>query len=155
MQQWSAEIPIEGVMQGAFTWAWVKALMAGHLDPPIRQLTHALRAILADLRRHFLWMDQTPVELLAVVPEETAPPATRPRSQQADSKGYRLLPLMELNRLAAQLPAGSKLTMILDCSYPLVPNLGPANNLAPTFPKVSRGRVDYSKLHDFVSRPRF
>jgi len=96
-----------------------------------------------------------PPELLAVVPEETAPPATRPRSQQADSKGYRLLPLMELNRLAAQLPAGSKLTMILDCSYPLVPNLGPANNLAPTFPKVPRGRVDYGKLHDFVSRPRF
>jgi len=96
-----------------------------------------------------------PPELLTAMPEDATPPAPRPRSQQADSKGYRLLPLMELNRLAAQLPAGSKLTMILDCSYPVVPNLGPANNLAPTFPKVSRGRVDYSKLHDFVSRPRF
>jgi len=96
-----------------------------------------------------------PPELLTVIPEETALPAPRARSQQSESKGYRLLPFMELNRLAAHLPAGSKLTMILDCSYPVVPNLGPANNLAPTFPKVSRGRVDYSKLHDFVSRPRF
>jgi len=307
-EQWSAEIPIEGVMQGAFTWAWIKALMAGHLDPPIRQLTVALRAILADLRRHFQWIDQTPVvqmssaakqaevrreepgikrpvsapppplpsnvasrkalliginysdahaqlkgcvndawnmncllrhslkfqedqvrllidgengmppkearrptyaniiaglqwlvqgaqpgdclfllfsgfgtqhpqspssdmqeacivpcdfavdvppELLTTLSEDMGAQALRPRSQQAESKGYRLLPLVELNQLASQLPAGSKLTIILDCSYPVVPNLGPANNLAPTFPKVSRGRVDYSKLHDFVSRPRF
>jgi hypothetical protein len=307
-QEWSAEIPIEGVMQGAFTWAWVKALMAGHLDPPIRQLTVALRAILADLQRHFQWIDQTPVvqlsvaaakvelqreeqgikrpasapppplpknaagrkalliginysdahaqlkgcvndawnincmlrhslkfqedqvrllidgengmppkearrptranimaglqwlvrgaqpgdclfllfcgfgaqhpknpgselqeaflvpsdfamdvppELLTPMPEDAASPEPRTRSPQAESKGYRLLPVMELNRLAVQLPAGSKLTMILDCSYPVVPNLGPANNLPPSFPKVPRGRVDYSKLHDFVSRPRF
>jgi len=94
-----------------------------------------------------------PPDLLTAMPEDAALP--RPRNQQAEPMGYRLLPLAELTRAAAQLPTGSKLTMILDCSYPVVPNLGPANNLAPTFPKVSRGRVDYSKLHDFVSRPRF
>merc|ERR1712039_14133 len=44
---------------------------------------------------------------------------------------------------------------VLDCSYPLVPGVNPTQNLPSTFPSVPRGRVDYRKLHDFVSRPRF
>merc|ERR1712190_649038 len=70
-------------------------------------------------------------------------------------KGYRLVSLLELNRVVAQLPARCSLTMVLDCSYPLVPGVNPTQNLPSTFPRVERGRVDYKKLHDFVSRPRF
>lgn len=68
---------------------------------------------------------------------------------------YRLISLLEVNRFMAQIPAGATLTTILDCAYPAVPGIGPSFNLPPTFQKISRGRVDYRKLHDFVSRPRF
>lgn len=68
---------------------------------------------------------------------------------------YRLISLLELNRYVSQIPADASITLVLDCSYPAVPGLGPSHNVAPTFNRVSRGRVDYRKLHDFVSRPRF
>jgi len=60
-KQWCAELPIEGAVQGAFTWAFVKALTAGHLQTTVHQHSKALHSILTDLRRHFRWMDQTPV----------------------------------------------------------------------------------------------
>jgi len=296
-------------MQGAFTWAWVKALIAGHLDPPVRQLSAALKTILLDLQHHFHWMNQEPVVQLSAgaklhegrddkgtkqhigMPQRPLPinhqrrkallvginytgshaqlkgcvndawnvhcllrhtlqfgedqirllidgengqatkqsrdptranilaglqwlvkgaqpgdclvllfcgygaqhpqapgsdayeaylvpadfsadlppgafdragrgPAATPEpkahaAQDAASAGYRLVSLLELNRFVAQLPAKASLTMILDCSYPVVPGLSPANNQPVAFPKVQRGRVDYRKLHDFVSRPRF
>eukprot|EP00930_Biecheleria_cincta_P044625 TRINITY_DN3071_c0_g1_i1.p1 TRINITY_DN3071_c0_g1~~TRINITY_DN3071_c0_g1_i1.p1 ORF type:complete len:1452 (-),score=362.49 TRINITY_DN3071_c0_g1_i1:44-4399(-) len=71
------------------------------------------------------------------------------------SARYRLISLLEVKHFMAQIPQGATLTTILDCAYPAVPGIGPSYNLPPTFQKVSRGRVDYRKLHDFVSRPRF
>lgn len=320
--QWCVEIPIEGVVQGAFTWAWVKALISVHLDAQVAsQLCSALKGILAELKDHFQWLDQTPMVQLSasaklreaqreeaapsrplkmpVVPlppnhrrrkallvginysdsnvapaqlkgcvndawnvhsilrrtlqfaddqirvlvdgEHGAPPqaaraptranivaglqwlvsgaqpgdclfflfcgygAQHPRSpgsaeheaylvpsdfaadapegfsaalQQDHSaptspisshspspvttlsaqgggtcKGYRLVSLLEVNRLLAQLPARSCLTMVLDCSYPAALGLNPVQT--PSFPRVVRGRVDYRKVRDYVTRPRF
>jgi len=59
--QWCAELPIEGCIQGALTWAFVKALVAGHLDTSVQQHSKAMHAILADLRHHFRWVEQTPL----------------------------------------------------------------------------------------------
>lgn len=59
--QWCAELPIEGCVQGAFTWAFVKALTAGHLDTTVNKHMNSLRSILGNLRAHFRWVDQTPV----------------------------------------------------------------------------------------------
>lgn len=60
-EQWCAEFPIEGCVQGAFTWTFVKALTAGHLHTTVQQHGKALHSILAELRFHFRWIDQTPV----------------------------------------------------------------------------------------------
>lgn len=60
-EQWCAEFPIEGCVQGAFTWTFVKALTAGHLHTTVQQHGKALHSILAELRYHFRWIDQTPV----------------------------------------------------------------------------------------------
>lgn len=86
-----------------------------------------------------------------------SPTASFVASGKAPAAGarYRLISLLEVNRFMAQIPPGATLTTILDCAYPVVPGIGPSYNLPPTFQKVSRGRVDYRKLHDFVSRPRF
>jgi hypothetical protein len=69
--------------------------------------------------------------------------------------GYRLVSLLELNDHVVRLPPGCRLTIVLDCCYSVCPSISPASNFAPTFPKVERGRVDYGKLRDFISRPRF
>lgn len=60
-QDWCSELLIEGCVQGAFTWAFVKALTAGHLDTTVQQHNKALDGILADLRHRFKWLDQTHV----------------------------------------------------------------------------------------------
>ncbi|CAK0859879.1 unnamed protein product [Prorocentrum cordatum] len=287
-------------MQGAFTWAWVKALVAGHLDPPTRQLHAALHSILADLQQRFSWMDQTPVVQLSTaaklrealkeesrrglragIPRQPLPqnhqrrrallvgvsyaeshaplkgcvndawnmhcllrsvfqfgedqvqlladgengrppepgrapslerireglrwltedgrpgdqllfcycghgaqhPASpgaeahqaylvpsdfaadlpagftgqldQPVPAEARREGYRLLPLLELCSVIAGVPAGVTMTVVLDCSYPMLPGVGPTRDEPVSFSKVERGRVDYRKLQDFVSRPRF
>jgi len=77
-----------------------------------------------------------------------------PVAPEGLSSGYRLLPLDEVYRMMARLPAGVAVTMVLDCAYAIVPRISPAD-VVNTFPKVMRGRVDYAKLQDFVSRPRF
>jgi len=59
--QVSAEFPIEGCVQGAFTWSFIKALTAGHLKTTVQQHSAALQSMLADLRRHSKWLEQTPV----------------------------------------------------------------------------------------------
>eukprot|EP00929_Paragymnodinium_shiwhaense_P118342 TRINITY_DN90272_c0_g1_i1.p1 TRINITY_DN90272_c0_g1~~TRINITY_DN90272_c0_g1_i1.p1 ORF type:complete len:1981 (+),score=613.44 TRINITY_DN90272_c0_g1_i1:152-5944(+) len=56
-----AELPIEGVLQGAFTWAFVKSLTACHLEGTLQQHSKALYSILADLQSHFRWLDQAPM----------------------------------------------------------------------------------------------
>jgi len=60
-QQWNSELPIEGCVQGAFTWTFIKALTAGHLDSSVHSHVKAMHSILGDLRQHFRWLDQTPV----------------------------------------------------------------------------------------------
>jgi len=60
-QQWCSELAIEGCVQGAFTWAFVKALTVGHLDIAVRMHSKALRKILGDLQQHFRWLEQAPL----------------------------------------------------------------------------------------------
>merc|ERR1719191_193697 len=68
-------------------------------------------------------------------PDYFSAPPTGASTQQQDwvarcgNKGYRLLSLLEINRVVAQLPAKACLTMIMDCSYPIVPGLNPTQNL--------------------------
>eukprot|EP00931_Biecheleriopsis_adriatica_P051336 TRINITY_DN29763_c0_g1_i1.p1 TRINITY_DN29763_c0_g1~~TRINITY_DN29763_c0_g1_i1.p1 ORF type:complete len:1315 (+),score=349.39 TRINITY_DN29763_c0_g1_i1:56-3946(+) len=318
--QWCSELPIEGVMQGAFTWAWVKAMVAGNCEASTPQLTSLLQAKIDELQKTYAWLDQTPhvqlsqqaeqdageaqsierqppcpqrpllanqrrkallvginyagshaqlkgaindawnmhavlrhglqfesdqirvlvdgehgrkslasevptrsniltnfqwlfegaqpgdslillfcgygtqhpkepgskeyegylvpcdfaadmpedylLQQQAITPSMTpsaagtpagsyvAPPLSMTMKARPEGS-YRLVSLLELNRFISQVPAGASVTTILDCSYPVVPGVGPANNLPASFSKVSRGRVDYRKLHDFVSRPRF
>lgn len=301
------ELAIEGVVQGVFTWAWVKAIIAEHVQPTARQHMEALRTALANVQQHHQWIDQTPILRLSaaahlaedakVIPNTHQVPllqrplqqnyqrrkaflvginytsshaplkgcvndlwnvhfllrhtlqfkddqmmfltddedgrvvnskhlptkanilgglqwltmgcqpgdslifffagygAQHPQSPGSElheaylvpsdfatdlpadffdrstgalptpasevsepvrtTSGYRLISMLEINRTFAQLPAGARVTIILDCSYPAIPGVGPSHHQAIAFPKVKRGRVDYRKLHDFVSRPRF
>merc|ERR1712150_181298 len=64
-QQWCSELPIEGCVQGAFTWAWVKAFTAGHLDTTVHQHVKAMHNILSNLKQHFRYLDQTLVVQLS------------------------------------------------------------------------------------------
>merc|ERR1712060_228852 len=59
--QWCAELPIEGCIQGAFTWAFIKSLIAGHLDMSVHQHSKALQRIIGDLKQNFAWLEQDPV----------------------------------------------------------------------------------------------
>lgn len=308
--QWCGELPIEGVVQGAFTWAWVKAMVAGNCEGSVSQVKASLQASIGDLQRRCRWLDQTPLvqmskameqqevskgevstmwpdimrnplspnarrkaliigvnyagshaplkgavndawNLHAVLrqsllfeedqvrllvddgepaklsqvpskdnilsgfqwlmdgaqpgdslvlafsgygtqhpkdadgkdceaylvpsdyaedlPEEWWSKAKKPSAVQNNGRqpngnpapgppagaSYRLISMLELNRFITQVPAGATLTTILDCSYPIIPGVSPSCNLSPTFPRVTRGRVDYERLFDFVSRPRF
>jgi len=54
----AAELLIEGCVQGAFTWAFVKSLAAGHMDMTIEKHTKALQRIVGDLKQKFGWIDQ-------------------------------------------------------------------------------------------------
>lgn len=308
--QWCAELPIEGVMQGAFTWAWIKATIAGNLQPTARQRMEVMKTIILDLRNRFTWLEQEPVLLMSAaastlessadpriglqltMPQPPLPPnhqrrkalliginyveshaplkgcvndawnmyyllrytfqygedqirllidgenGQAPRATQVPSKaniiagiqwllagtqagddtlfhfsgygaqhpqkpgselheayivpadfaadlpvdffsqrepftppqtppqnnlrgppslafGYRLVSFVELNRFLAQAPAAMRATVILDCAYPVIPGVDPSRPVQVAFPKVERGRVNYRKLHDFVSRPRF
>jgi len=64
-QQWCAELLVEGVVQGAFTWAFVKALVTGHFSPSLQHHSEALSMILNDIKCHFRWVSQTPVVQLS------------------------------------------------------------------------------------------
>jgi len=77
-EQWCVELLIEGCVQGAFTWAFVKSLTAGHIDTNVQRHCKALDRILSDLQTKFGWIDQMPVlqlsaaakhEDLVLVPE--------------------------------------------------------------------------------------
>mmetsp|Transcript_122546 Transcript_122546/g.392176 ORF Transcript_122546/g.392176 Transcript_122546/m.392176 type:complete len:190 (-) Transcript_122546:17-586(-) len=63
--QWCAELSIEGCVQGAFTWAWVKAMLACHLEATVRQHSQVLHRILGDLQQHFHCIEQEPVVQLS------------------------------------------------------------------------------------------
>lgn len=60
-EEWSAEFPIEGTVQGAFSWAFLKAMAQGHFHCGLYQFQKALTDILGDLRVHFRGLEQTPV----------------------------------------------------------------------------------------------
>eukprot|EP00439_Symbiodinium_sp_Y106_P056324 s308_g7.t2 len=55
------ELPIEGLVQGVATWAFVKGLAACHLTTPLAQHSKAMDGILQNLRRKYRWIQQTPV----------------------------------------------------------------------------------------------
>lgn len=301
--QWCAELPIEGVIQGAFTWAWVKAVVAN--GGSTSQMKGSIEAHLADLQKRYRWLDQKPqVQMSKVVEQQELgrvevaslpdimrkpltpnvrrkalivginytgsharlkgavndawnmytmlrqsllldddrirllvdsdsgnkiSPAQVPSkanilmnlqwlmegAQPGDSlvlvfcgfgtqhpkdpagkeheaflvpsdyaedipkewwsqvtspappgvpktvpkpppnAAYRLISMLELNRFITQVPSGATLTTVLDCAYPALPGVSPGCNLPPTFQRVQRGRVDYDKMLDFVTRPRF
>eukprot|EP00928_Gymnodinium_smaydae_P036845 TRINITY_DN25697_c0_g3_i1.p1 TRINITY_DN25697_c0_g3~~TRINITY_DN25697_c0_g3_i1.p1 ORF type:complete len:1640 (+),score=384.46 TRINITY_DN25697_c0_g3_i1:133-5052(+) len=326
LAQQCSEVSIEGVVQGAFTWAWTKALIASHLRPTVHQQCESLRAIMANLRSHNGWIDQEPMLSMTQsarpqdgllrgddssetiepkwIPQRPLPTNHRRRKallvgvnyvgshaplkgcvndawnihsllrhtlqfgeeqirmlvdgddgqseggtlkqQQAPTKaniqngmhwlfgdaqpgdqllllfcgygaqqpaaqqppqpagaaaplgkalqeaflvpgdfaadlpmdfsfdssastaalpsgaarprpgaGYRLIPLTEVTTRLVRLPAGVRVTLLMDCSHSLVPNLSPSGASPTTFAKVERGRVNYNKLRDFVTRPRF
>eukprot|EP00927_Polykrikos_kofoidii_P007853 TRINITY_DN13225_c0_g1_i1.p1 TRINITY_DN13225_c0_g1~~TRINITY_DN13225_c0_g1_i1.p1 ORF type:complete len:2011 (-),score=426.78 TRINITY_DN13225_c0_g1_i1:51-5642(-) len=73
----------------------------------------------------------------------------------APTASYRLIASAEILDYACRLPPTSTLTLILDSCYSVLPGVSPVSNFAPTFKKVDHGHVDYNKLKDFLSRPRF
>merc|ERR1712083_111038 len=63
--QLCAELPIEGCVQGAFTWAFIKSLTAGHFDMSVHQHSKAVQRIIGDLKQNFMWLEQDPVLVLS------------------------------------------------------------------------------------------
>ena len=61
LNQWCAEFPIEGTVQGAFSWAFMKALAQGHFHCGLYQFQQMLAQTLASLKSHFSGIDMTPV----------------------------------------------------------------------------------------------
>eukprot|EP00746_Dinoflagellata_sp_MGD_P003647 gnl/MRDRNA2_/MRDRNA2_107068_c0_seq1.p1 gnl/MRDRNA2_/MRDRNA2_107068_c0~~gnl/MRDRNA2_/MRDRNA2_107068_c0_seq1.p1 ORF type:complete len:1812 (+),score=449.39 gnl/MRDRNA2_/MRDRNA2_107068_c0_seq1:383-5437(+) len=72
-----------------------------------------------------------------------------------DGKGYRLISLLEIVDVFSRLPPACRISLVLDCCHSVMPNVSPTHNMPSGFPVVQRGRVNYAKLRDFVSRPRF
>uniref|UniRef100_A0A7S1QJC9 Uncharacterized protein n=1 Tax=Alexandrium catenella TaxID=2925 RepID=A0A7S1QJC9_ALECA len=66
-EQFCIELLIEGYVQGAFTWAFVKALTAGHMDTTVARHCAALDRIMLDLQTKFGWIDQAPVLQLSAL----------------------------------------------------------------------------------------
>lgn len=71
------------------------------------------------------------------------------------SAGYRLLPLIELRSYFMYLPKACRATLLIDSCYGLVSGISTASNFPSSFPKVERGNLNYSKVRDFIIRPRF
>jgi len=99
-----------------------------------------------------------PVDFAEDLPADFFDSATnrsQPTSPSTSCKGYRLIPMLEVSGYISQLPPMCRMSVMLDCCYSAMPGAG-INTFAPaTFPKVKRGNVDYQKLRDFISRPRF
>eukprot|EP00928_Gymnodinium_smaydae_P001982 TRINITY_DN10705_c1_g1_i2.p1 TRINITY_DN10705_c1_g1~~TRINITY_DN10705_c1_g1_i2.p1 ORF type:complete len:1840 (-),score=512.63 TRINITY_DN10705_c1_g1_i2:85-5604(-) len=76
-------------------------------------------------------------------------------AQARGTASYRLIPLLEVHDYINRLPAYCRMTVLLDCCYSVMPGVRAQSSFPATFPKVDRGRVDYAKLRDFISRPRF
>eukprot|EP00931_Biecheleriopsis_adriatica_P061439 TRINITY_DN36941_c0_g1_i1.p1 TRINITY_DN36941_c0_g1~~TRINITY_DN36941_c0_g1_i1.p1 ORF type:complete len:1718 (-),score=509.89 TRINITY_DN36941_c0_g1_i1:56-5209(-) len=60
-EQACCELPIEGLVQGAATWAFVKAVTACHLSMSVSKHSKAMDGVLQNLRRKYRWIQQTPV----------------------------------------------------------------------------------------------
>merc|ERR1719491_1095206 len=61
LDEWSAEMPIEGTVQGVFTWAFLKAFGGCHFHCSVYQAQAALAKALADLKATMKGIEQTPV----------------------------------------------------------------------------------------------
>jgi len=59
--QGCAELLVEGVAQGVFTWTWIKALVSSHLRPTLNQHSDALVNIMDSMKCHHTFLDQDPV----------------------------------------------------------------------------------------------
>jgi len=69
--------------------------------------------------------------------------------------GYRLVSMLEVHDFISRLPKRCCVTVMFDACYAILPGAGPESNSPATFRKVDRGLVEYQKLRDFMSRPRF
>lgn len=72
-------------------------------------------------------------------------------ADSANTDAYHLVNLADILGELRALPVGSSALLLLDACHAVVPAMGTSS----VFPPVARGRVDYSKLKDFVVRPRF
>ena len=64
---WCAELPVEGVQQGAFTWAWVKAML---YSTSVTQMRSHMESHLLELQKQYRWLDQKPVVQMSKVVEQ-------------------------------------------------------------------------------------
>mmetsp|Transcript_14524 Transcript_14524/g.51077 ORF Transcript_14524/g.51077 Transcript_14524/m.51077 type:complete len:1789 (+) Transcript_14524:100-5466(+) len=97
-----------------------------------------------------------PVDFASDLPADFFDPKVERSVPAKGSPGYRLVPMMELSYYISQLPPICRMSVMMDCCYASVPNISVSGSNTPwTFPKIARGQVDYSKLRDFISRPRF
>lgn len=60
----SCEFRIEGCVQGAFTWACVKAVTAGHSEINVHRFMQAVRYLLVELRKNSLLVNAEPIACL-------------------------------------------------------------------------------------------
>ncbi|CAK9053455.1 unnamed protein product, partial [Durusdinium trenchii] len=65
LKEWCAEFPIEGTVQGAFSWAFLKAMAQGHFHVGIYQFQQFMANLLLNLKTHFKHVDQQPVVQLS------------------------------------------------------------------------------------------
>merc|ERR1712151_686483 len=63
--RWCTELSVEGCVQGAFSWAFVKAMLICHLELTVRQLCDVIRRIMGDLQLHFRCIEQQPEVVLS------------------------------------------------------------------------------------------
>lgn len=89
-------------------------------------------------------------------PEEIERQAAAAQKALGNSKAsYRLISMLEVHDFLSQLPQRCRVSLLLDACYTILPGAGPESNSPATFRKVDRGRVEYDKLRNFMSRPRF
>jgi len=65
LKEWDAELPLEGTVQGTFTWAFIKALAASEFKCSVHQLWEAIVGITGGLKQHFKGVEQTPALALS------------------------------------------------------------------------------------------
>mmetsp|Transcript_91635 Transcript_91635/g.245492 ORF Transcript_91635/g.245492 Transcript_91635/m.245492 type:complete len:1623 (-) Transcript_91635:319-5187(-) len=73
----------------------------------------------------------------------------------AEGRQYRLISLLEILDRLQRLPPTVKVTLLLDACHSVVPNVHPQHVAPPMYSPIKRGRVDYSKLRNYIARPRF
>jgi len=96
-----------------------------------------------------------PVDFAADLPVDFFDNSANHTAAGSFGAGYRLVPMLELSEHISRLPEGCQMTVMMDCCYSVLPGISPSSSSTATFSKVNRGKVDYKKLRDFISRPRF